>query len=156
MDNLSLMAELKANSIKRARNLMTTTESWASWYLLSTDAAAAHARSIVNKARNNRDYSFSSWYSARSWLLTKQLMSALHSLTVNTFFLLNIILQREWNIHVGPVVPQEEEIPELEIDIDELLELTDEGQRSRLQVSLSENDCFINLTQLFRGQPEHV
>lgn len=29
---------------------------------------------------------------------------------------------------------QEEEIPELEIDIDELLELTDEGQRSRLQV----------------------
>ncbi|TKS86541.1 Protein phosphatase 1 regulatory subunit 14B [Collichthys lucidus] len=27
----------------------------------------------------------------------------------------------------------EEEIPELEIDIDELLELTDEGQRTRLQ-----------------------
>lgn len=33
------------------------------------------------------------------------------------------------------IVVQEEEIPELEIDIDELLELTDEGQRSRLQVS---------------------
>lgn len=31
---------------------------------------------------------------------------------------------------------QEEEIPELEIDIDELLELTDEGQRTRLQVRL--------------------
>uniref|UniRef100_A0A3Q3GM68 Protein phosphatase 1 regulatory inhibitor subunit 14D n=1 Tax=Labrus bergylta TaxID=56723 RepID=A0A3Q3GM68_9LABR len=30
---------------------------------------------------------------------------------------------------------EEEEIPELEIDIDELLELTDEGQRTRLQVS---------------------
>lgn len=33
------------------------------------------------------------------------------------------------------LVVQEEEIPELEIDIDELLELSDEGQRSRLQVS---------------------
>lgn len=33
-------------------------------------------------------------------------------------------------------VIQEEEIPELEIDIDELLELSDEGQRSRLKVSL--------------------
>lgn len=31
---------------------------------------------------------------------------------------------------------QEEEIPELEIDIDELLELPDEGQRTKLQVSL--------------------
>uniref|UniRef100_A0A4W6DGV1 Protein phosphatase 1 regulatory inhibitor subunit 14D n=1 Tax=Lates calcarifer TaxID=8187 RepID=A0A4W6DGV1_LATCA len=31
---------------------------------------------------------------------------------------------------------EEEEIPELEIDIDELLELTDEGQRTRLQVRL--------------------
>lgn len=31
---------------------------------------------------------------------------------------------------------QEEEIPELEIDIDELLELEDEGQRTRLQVML--------------------
>lgn len=31
---------------------------------------------------------------------------------------------------------QEEEIPELEIDIDELLELTDEGQRTRLQVRM--------------------
>lgn len=41
------------------------------------------------------------------------------------------------------IVVQEEEIPELEIDIDELLELTDEGQRSRLQVSSSQNDsCF--------------
>lgn len=34
-----------------------------------------------------------------------------------------------------PAAFQEEEIPELEIDIDELLELTDEGQRTRLQVS---------------------
>ncbi|KAG8013619.1 Protein phosphatase 1 regulatory subunit 14B, partial [Nibea albiflora] len=35
---------------------------------------------------------------------------------------------------------EEEEIPELEIDIDELLELTDEGQRTRLQFSkLSES-----------------
>uniref|UniRef100_A0A8B9GNF9 Uncharacterized protein n=1 Tax=Astyanax mexicanus TaxID=7994 RepID=A0A8B9GNF9_ASTMX len=34
----------------------------------------------------------------------------------------------------------EEEIPELEIDIDELLELSDEEQRSRLHVSLD----FIN------------
>lgn len=32
-------------------------------------------------------------------------------------------------------LPQEEEIPELEIDIDELLELTDEEQRTRLHVS---------------------
>ena len=37
---------------------------------------------------------------------------------------------------------QEEEIPELEIDIDELLELTDEGQRSRLQVRLSNSRTF--------------
>uniref|UniRef100_A0A3Q0SFJ3 Protein phosphatase 1 regulatory inhibitor subunit 14D n=1 Tax=Amphilophus citrinellus TaxID=61819 RepID=A0A3Q0SFJ3_AMPCI len=29
---------------------------------------------------------------------------------------------------------EEEEIPELEIDIDELLELSDEGQRTRLEV----------------------
>lgn len=35
---------------------------------------------------------------------------------------------------------QEEEIPELEIDIDELLELTDEGQRTRLQVNYA-NQC---------------
>lgn len=34
------------------------------------------------------------------------------------------------------LILQEEEIPELEIDIDELLELTDEGQRTRLQVRL--------------------
>ncbi|XP_077945574.1 protein phosphatase 1 regulatory subunit 14B isoform X1 [Gasterosteus aculeatus] len=33
---------------------------------------------------------------------------------------------------------EEEEIPELEIDIDELLELTDEGQRIRLQELLHE------------------
>lgn len=45
------------------------------------------------------------------------------------------------------IVVQEEEIPELEIDIDELLELTDEGQRSRLQVSSSRNYCSINLVQ---------
>nr|XP_020470160.1 protein phosphatase 1 regulatory subunit 14B-like [Monopterus albus] len=32
---------------------------------------------------------------------------------------------------------EEEDIPELEIDIDELLELSDEGQRSRLMVRLS-------------------
>uniref|UniRef100_A0A3B4U694 Protein phosphatase 1 regulatory inhibitor subunit 14D n=1 Tax=Seriola dumerili TaxID=41447 RepID=A0A3B4U694_SERDU len=31
---------------------------------------------------------------------------------------------------------EEEEIPELEIDIDELLELSDEGQRTRLHVRL--------------------
>lgn len=34
------------------------------------------------------------------------------------------------------LLSQEEEIPELEIDIDELLELTDEGQRTRLHVRL--------------------
>lgn len=34
---------------------------------------------------------------------------------------------------------QEEEIPELEIDIDELLELSDEGQRIRMQVSSCKN-----------------
>lgn len=33
---------------------------------------------------------------------------------------------------------EEEEIPELEIDIDELLELSDEGQRSRLKELLQE------------------
>ncbi|TNM95573.1 protein phosphatase 1 regulatory subunit 14B isoform X2 [Takifugu flavidus] len=47
----------------------------------------------------------------------------------------------------GRVSP-EEEIPELEIDIDELLELTDEGQRSRLQELLQEcgkpKEDFIN------------
>lgn len=45
------------------------------------------------------------------------------------------------------IVVQEEEIPELEIDIDELLELTDEGQRSRLQVSSIKNHRSINLVQ---------
>lgn len=35
------------------------------------------------------------------------------------------------------VLLKEEEIPELEIDIDELLELTDEGQRIRLQVRIN-------------------
>uniref|UniRef100_A0AAQ4QMH7 Protein phosphatase 1 regulatory inhibitor subunit 14D n=1 Tax=Gasterosteus aculeatus aculeatus TaxID=481459 RepID=A0AAQ4QMH7_GASAC len=44
--------------------------------------------------------------------------------------------------------PEEEEIPELEIDIDELLELTDEGQRIRLQELLHEcgkpKEDFIN------------
>ncbi|KAF1375004.1 hypothetical protein PFLUV_G00234900, partial [Perca fluviatilis] len=43
---------------------------------------------------------------------------------------------------------EEEEIPELEIDIDELLELTDEGQRTRLQELLQEcgkpKEDFIN------------
>ncbi|XP_040054919.2 protein phosphatase 1 regulatory subunit 14B isoform X2 [Gasterosteus aculeatus] len=43
---------------------------------------------------------------------------------------------------------EEEEIPELEIDIDELLELTDEGQRIRLQELLHEcgkpKEDFIN------------
>lgn len=38
-----------------------------------------------------------------------------------------------------PFLLQEEEIPELEIDIDELLELSDEGQRSRLQVRQKNN-----------------
>lgn len=42
------------------------------------------------------------------------------------------------NIYVSLIL-QEEDIPELEIDIDELLELTDEGQRSRLQVKLYKN-----------------
>lgn len=37
-----------------------------------------------------------------------------------------------------PLLSQEEEIPELEIDIDELLELPDEGQRSRLQVKTAQ------------------
>lgn len=36
--------------------------------------------------------------------------------------------------HYVSLILQEEDIPELEIDIDELLELSDEGQRSRLQV----------------------
>lgn len=43
---------------------------------------------------------------------------------------------------------EEEEIPELEIDIDELLELSDEGQRTRLQELLQEcgkpKEDFIN------------
>ncbi|KAM9777880.1 protein phosphatase 1 regulatory subunit 14B [Neosynchiropus ocellatus] len=43
---------------------------------------------------------------------------------------------------------EEEDIPELEIDIDELLELTDEGQRTRLQELLQEcgkpKEDFIN------------
>ncbi|XP_061600490.1 protein phosphatase 1 regulatory subunit 14B [Cololabis saira] len=43
---------------------------------------------------------------------------------------------------------EEEEIPELEIDIDELLELSDEGQRTRLQELLHEcgkpKEDFIN------------
>lgn len=42
---------------------------------------------------------------------------------------------------------QEEEIPELEIDIDELLELEDEGQRTRLQVML----CRTTLTPHHRS-----
>lgn len=36
---------------------------------------------------------------------------------------------------------QEEEMPELEIDIDELLELSDVEQRSRLQVSTLQTGC---------------
>lgn len=42
------------------------------------------------------------------------------------------------NVSFSLLLLQEEEIPELEIDIDELLELTDEGQRTRLQVRLCE------------------
>lgn len=43
-----------------------------------------------------------------------------------------------------PLISQEEEIPELEIDIDELLELPDEGQRSRLQVQLNHQSMFLH------------
>lgn len=46
---------------------------------------------------------------------------------------------------------QEEEIPELEIDIDELLELSDEGQRTRLHVSLcTKTITFYTNLSLFR------
>lgn len=49
---------------------------------------------------------------------------------------------------ISPLISQEEEIPELEIDIDELLELPDEGQRIRLQVQYD----FIRLTPSLLGQ----
>ncbi|MED6280114.1 hypothetical protein CHARACLAT_007583 [Characodon lateralis] len=42
------------------------------------------------------------------------------------------------NFHEHLFLSQEEEIPELEIDIDELLELPDEGQRTRLEELLQE------------------
>lgn len=44
------------------------------------------------------------------------------------------------NFYFSPL-SQEEEIPELEIDIDELLELSDEGQRTRLEVPVSVHIC---------------
>lgn len=43
------------------------------------------------------------------------------------------------------VCVQEEEIPELEIDIDELLELKDEEQRSRLHVRSHQKPLCINM-----------
>lgn len=84
-------------------------ESLASWYLFSTDASAARPCSIVSSATEKEVFQNKPVSGSKSEILKWDLL----------FF----------------IVAQEEEIPELEIDIDELLELTDEGQRSRLQVS---------------------
>uniref|UniRef100_A0A3B4EUB7 Protein phosphatase 1 regulatory subunit 14B-like n=2 Tax=Haplochromini TaxID=319058 RepID=A0A3B4EUB7_9CICH len=46
---------------------------------------------------------------------------------------------------------EEEEIPELEIDIDELLELSDEGQRTRLEVGFCRIDFINGLLYRIKG-----